>query len=93
MRGNAAEPVYLPNSVLFDMYKPHRRVVPLACFHNLFTNSLDGGGKSGAGRFRSYFEPTGHAVSILKQKCRVVLSWLTSGSSWWSVGVRMLPFL
>ena len=60
--------------------------------HNLFTNSLDGGGRSGAGIFRSYFEPAKGTVSIRRAYVRSVDCNHTSRSSWWSIWVRVLPF-
>ncbi len=54
------------------MYKSVQPQYMLLSAHNLFTNSLDGGGKSGAGRLRSYLEPAESSVSESKAGVRRV---------------------
>lgn len=41
----------------FDLY--------ILLVHSLLTNSLGGGGMSGAGRFRSYFEPVTDGLLVM----------------------------
>lgn len=48
---------------------PHHHLLKAYTSHNLLTSSCDGGGRSGGGMFRSYFEPPGADGGLYGSGC------------------------